>query len=68
MSVAYSIYFFILRDQRKLQEAIYYQQKAIRIRESINKEDPKLAINYNNLGMSYLDCSSLQEAKMWRRE
>ncbi len=62
--VAYSLYSFILRDKGDVCEAIKYQSKALKIRETINKKDPKLAINYNNLGMFNLQAGNLQDAKI----
>lgn len=66
--VAYNLYSFILRDMGKMDEAIAYQEKAIKIREKINKNDPKLAINYNNLAMLKLGSNKLKEAEMWQRK
>ena len=61
--VAYSLYSFILRDRGDIGEAIKYQNKALKIRETVNDKDPKLAINYNNLGMFNLRAGNLQDAK-----
>lgn len=66
--VAYSLYSFILRDMGRIDDAIEYQERATKIREKINKNDPKLAINYNNLGMFNLKGNKLEEAEMWQRK
>lgn len=66
--VAYNLFSFVLRDLGRIEEAIEYQKKAIRIREYINEEDPKLAINYNNLGMLYLRNNDLEEAMRWEEK
>lgn len=66
--VAYSLYSFILRDMGNIDEAIEYQEKSTKIREKINRNDPKLAINYNNLGMFNLKGKKLQEAEKWQRK
>lgn len=66
--VAYSIYSFILRDMGRIDEAIFFQRKATEIREKNNKNDPKLAINYNNLGSFYLDANILENAEIWQKK
>lgn len=66
--VAYSLYSFILRDMGRIDDAIVYQEKATQIREKINSNDPKLAINYNNLGIFNLEDNKLKEAEMWQRK
>lgn len=73
MSVAYNILSFVFRDKGKkepknktyIKQAIKYQLRATEIRERINKNDPKLAINYNNLGIFYLQDNNPHEAKEW---
>lgn len=65
--VAYSLYSFILRDQKKLQAAICYQKAAARVREHNNDKDPKLAINYNNLGVFEREYGNLCEAEEWQK-
>lgn len=66
--VAYSLYSFILRDMGKIDEAIEFQSKATEIREINNKNDPKLAINYNNLGIFNLEGKHLEEAQKWQKK
>lgn len=66
--VVYNLFSFVLRDLGRMEEAIEYQEKAMKIREFINEEDPKLAINYNNLGMFHLQNNSLEEAIKWERK
>lgn len=66
--VVYNLFSFVLRDLGRVKEAIEYQEKAMKIREFINEEDPKLAINYNNLGMFHLQNNSLEEAIKWERK
>lgn len=66
--VAYSLFSFILRDLGKIGEAIDYQKKAAMIREVVNENDPKLAINYNNLGIFCLQNNNLQEAIQWQEK
>lgn len=66
--VAYSLYSFILRDMGRIDEAIDYQERATKIREKINRNDPKLAINYNNLGIFNLQGNKLEEAEKWQRK
>lgn len=68
LPVAYNLYSFILRDLGRIEEAIYFQERAVDIRESNNDEDPKLAINYNNLGMIYLQAGKLEEAAHWEKK
>lgn len=65
LPVAYSVYSFILRDMGKINEAIKYQSIATSIRETINDKDPKLGINYNNLGMFNRNAGNLLKAKLW---
>ena len=38
------------------------------IREKINEADPKLAINYNNLGIFHWQNRNLEEAVRWERK
>lgn len=66
--VAYSIYSFILRDLNNLEGAIRYQMAATRIREHNNKNDPKLAINYNNLGVFLREYGNLEQAEYWQNK
>ncbi len=66
--VVYNIYSFILRDLGQLEKAIEYQEKAVQIREYINENDPKLAINYNNLGIFNLERNNLKEAERWQKK
>lgn len=66
LPVAYNIYSFILRDRGELEQAIEYQKKSTEIREAVNKNDPKLAINYNNLGIFYMNMKKYDEAKKWQ--
>lgn len=65
---AYNLYSFVLRDLGRVKEAIEYQEKAVKVREFINDEDPKLAINYNNLGMFHLQDNNLEEAIRWEEK
>lgn len=64
--VAYNLYSFILRDLGEIDEAIKYQKEAIRIREHNNPEEPKLGINYNNLGKFYYNKNNLELAEEWQ--
>ena len=64
--VAYNIYSFILNDKGELEQSIKYQRKSAKIREAVNKNDPKLAINYNNLGVFYMNMKNYEEAKKWQ--
>ncbi len=66
--IAYSLFSFVLRDLGRMEEAIEYQEKAVKVREFINGEDPKLAINYNNLGMFHLQNNNLEEALRWEEK
>lgn len=66
--VVYNLYSFVLRDLGRLPEAIEYQEKAMAIREKINEADPKLAINYNNLGIFHWQNRNLEEAVRWERK
>lgn len=66
--VAYSVYSFILRDMGNIDGALSYQEKATRIREDNNENDPKLAINYNNLGMFNLEKGDFTNADFWQKK
>lgn len=68
LPVAYNIYSFILKDKGDIESAIYYQEKAVGIREKNNINDPKLAINYNNLGMFNLRAEKIKKAKEWQEK